>query len=54
LTWLPRQRPGGEAAKKAIGNMLFPELRSYERSERDRLLREAIKTPLDLWRTAGL
>ena len=37
-----------EKIKEQIENLLYPELRSYGRSDRDRLLREAAETPLDL------
>ena len=40
--------------KKTIENLLYPELRSYGRSDRDRLLREAAKTPLDLIEWMGI
>ncbi len=36
-----------EQARERIENLLYPELRSYGRGDRDRLLREAAKTPLD-------
>ena len=40
--------------QEEIENLLYPELRSYGRSNRDRLLREAAKTPLDLIEWAGI
>jgi hypothetical protein len=43
-----------QETKKAIENVLYPELRSYGRRDRDRLLREAAKTPLDLIEWAGI
>ena len=36
-----------EKIREQIENLLYPELRSYGRRDRDRLLREAAKTPLD-------
>lgn len=43
-----------QETKKAIENVLYPELRSCGRRDRDRLLREAAKTPLDLIEWAGI
>lgn len=40
--------------QEEIENLLYPELRSYGRRDRDRLLREAAKTPLDLIEWAGI
>jgi len=41
-------KPMFQRIKEEIENLLYPELRPYGRSNRDRLLREAAKTPLDL------
>ena len=43
-----------QRAQEEIENLLYPELRSYGRRDRDRLLREAAKTPLDLIEWAGI
>lgn len=40
--------------KEEIENLLYPELRPYGRSDRDRLLRKASETPLDLIERAGM
>ena len=43
-----------EKIREEIENLLYPELRSYGRRDRDRLLREAAKTPLDLIEWLGI
>jgi len=47
-------KPMFQRIKEEIENLLYPELRSYGRSNRDRLLREAAKTPLDLIEWASI
>jgi hypothetical protein len=43
-----------EEIKKQIENVLYPEPRPYGRSERERLLKKALETPLDLIEGIGL
>jgi F0F1-type ATP synthase assembly protein I len=43
-----------EGIKEEIENLLYPELHSYGRSDRDRLLQEARKTPFDFIEWAGI
>jgi hypothetical protein len=40
--------------RKTIENVLYPDLRSYGRTDRDRLLREAGKAPFDFIEWAGI
>lgn len=40
--------------REDVENLIFPELRSYGRSDRDRLLREATNTPLEFIEWAGI
>lgn len=46
--------PTIERVRTEIENVLYPELRAYRRKERDRLLQEASKTPLDFIEWAGI
>jgi len=43
-----------EQLKEQMENLLYPELRPYRRSDRDRLLREARETPFDFPEWAGI
>jgi hypothetical protein len=43
-----------EGIRIQVENLLYPELRPYERKERDHLLQEAAKTPHDLFEWAGI
>ena len=43
-----------QSIKEKIENLLYPELRPYGRNDRDRLFREAAKTPFDLIEWAGI
>ena len=43
-----------EGIKEEIENLLYPELRPYARADRDRLLKKASDTPLDLIEWAGI
>jgi len=47
-------KPMIQSIKEKIENLLYPELRPYERNERDRLLRVANKTPFDFIEWAGI
>ena len=47
-------KPVIQRIKEEIENLLYPELRPYGRSDRDRLLQKATKTPLDLIEWAGI
>jgi hypothetical protein len=47
-------KPMIQKINEEIENLLYPELRPYGRSDRDRLLREAAKTPLDFMEWAGI
>jgi hypothetical protein len=40
--------------KEEIENLLYPELRPYGRTDRDRLLQKAAETPLDFIEWAGI
>lgn len=40
--------------KQQIENLLYPELRAYGRADRDRLLKKASDTPLDLVEWVGI
>ncbi len=43
-----------EGIKEEIENLLYPELRPYGRADRDRLLKKASDTPLDLIEWVGI
>jgi hypothetical protein len=43
-----------ERIRTQVENLLYPELRPYERKERDHLLQEASKTPHDFVEWAGI
>jgi hypothetical protein len=43
-----------EDLRKRIENILYPDLRPYGRSDRDRLLREAAKTSFDILEWIGI
>ena len=43
-----------EQLKELMENLLYPELRPYRRSDRDRLLREARQVPFDFLEWAGI
>ena len=43
-----------EGIKEQIENLLYPELRPYGRADRDRLLKKASDTPLDLIEWMGI
>ena len=47
-------KPVIQRIKEEIENLLYPELRPYGRTDRDRLLRKASETPLDLIEGAGM
>jgi hypothetical protein len=47
-------KPMIQRIKEEIESLLYPELRPYGRSDRDRLLRKASETPFDFIEWAGI
>jgi hypothetical protein len=43
-----------ETIRREVQNLLYPELRPYERADRDRLLKEATNTQFDLLEWIGI